>query len=154
MKNKENKYRVWDGSKMEHNVVVGELGAFYVQGMDENDLACLSPFNTKFPPEAPVMKFFGRQDKNGKDIFAGDIIQLINDNNEYIRVVCEYGTVQRRILGGIIHQVNLCDITGFYFRNDSGVATFPIFENYQGKNDVELFEVIGNIYENPELFQL
>jgi uncharacterized phage protein (TIGR01671 family) len=149
MKNRERKHRVWTGHKMEYDVLVGVLGAFYVPGLDENDSACISPFNTKFPPESPVMDHFGYPDKNGKDIYQGDIIELTNDRNEKIRVVCEYGTVQRRIVGGT---VNLCDITGFYFRNQHGQATFPIFENYQGKNDVELFEVIGNIYENPELF--
>lgn len=96
--------------------------------------------------------YFGRPDKNGVKIYQGDIIELINDEGVPIRVLCEYGTVQRRIVAGN-GVANLCDITGFYFRTETGHNTFPIFENYLGKNDVEIFEVIGNIIDNPELFK-
>jgi len=34
-----------------------------------------------------------------------------------------------------------------------GKATFPIVDNYAGKHDLELMEVIGDIYSNPELIE-
>src|SRR5690606_11342130 len=95
-----------------------------------------------------LMQFTGLHDKNGKEICEGDIIKLIDDVGEEIIVVCEFGTVRREIYG---HDLNLCDITGFYFRKEDGKATFPIVDNYAGKHDLELMEVIGDIYENPEL---
>ena len=92
---------------------------------------------------------FGQNDKKGKEIFEGDIIELIDDVGNTIRIICEYGKVKRNILGSVL---NLCEITGFSFRKND-FSTFPIVRNYKGVNDVELFEVIGNIYENPELIK-
>ena len=45
---REIKFRVWTGQEMEHRIMVGFLGAFYVQGIDEKDSASMSPFNTKY----------------------------------------------------------------------------------------------------------
>ncbi|WP_312750515.1 YopX family protein [Epilithonimonas hominis] len=93
------------------------------------------------------MRYFGKKDKNQVDIYQGDILELVNSEGQKIRVVCQFGTVERELKGT---SVNLCEITGFYFRFNE-FATFPIVNNYAGCNDVDLFEVIGNIYENPEL---
>jgi uncharacterized phage protein (TIGR01671 family) len=90
-----------------------------------------------------VGQFTGLCDKNGKKIFEGDIIELINADGETIRVLCEFGNAKRDIYG------NLVEITGFYFLRNDGKKTFPIINNYAGKHDLELFEVIGNIHDNP-----
>jgi len=90
------------------------------------------------------MQSTGTYDKNKKEIYEGDVIKLV----ETIRVLCEFGTARRNING------NLVDITGFYFKLESGFKSFPIVENYLGKHDLELFEIIGNVYETPELFKL
>ena len=92
-----------------------------------------------------IMQFSGLKDKKDKDIYEGDIIELINSSGETIRVICKFGTVVRKLDTGFF-----CDITSFYFEND-GRATFPIISNYAGKHDLELFEVIGNIYTNTDL---
>lgn len=90
-------------------------------------------------------QYSGLKDKEGKKIFEGDIIELENYLGEKIRVVCKFGTARR-----VIYE-NECDITGFYFEYEGHFKTFPIVNNYAGKHDLELFEVIGNIYDNPEL---
>lgn len=95
-----------------------------------------------------VMQCLGVEDKNKKDIYEGDIIELVNADGERIRVICEYGIARRHIMGAELMEV---DIPGFYFKLPNGKKSFPMVNNYLGKHDLEIFEVIGNIYENPDL---
>jgi uncharacterized phage protein (TIGR01671 family) len=93
-----------------------------------------------------VGRYSGLNDKYDNEIYEGDIIELINEDGEIIRVVCEFGTARREMCGRTV------DITGFYFTLPwNGRKTFPIVNNYAGKHDLDLFEVIGNIHDNPEL---
>ncbi len=76
------KFRVWNGSKMEHNIMAGFLGTFYVQGLDEKDAACMSPFNTKYDEVIHVMQSTGIKDKNGKEVYEGDVIVMGSDSKK------------------------------------------------------------------------
>lgn len=95
-----------------------------------------------------IGQFTELYDRNGKEIYEGDIINLINEDGDSINVVCEFGTARRKIFQNVV------DITGFYFKLSDGSKTFPIVCNYLGEHDLDLFEVIGNIYENPELLEV
>lgn len=79
-------------------------------------------------------------DKNKKFIHTGDIIQLKNENGQFIQVICKFGIAERDIYG------NKVEIIGFYFEREDGKKTFPIIDNYAGRHDTELFEIIGDIY--------
>jgi hypothetical protein len=72
--------------------------------------------------------FIGHVDKQGKDIYEGDIINLVYslDMGQWTKY------------GGCILEVKWND-------NKAGFYPFTHF------NDIESVEVIGNIYENPEL---
>ena len=126
---REIKFRAWVGV-MEYNVMVGKFGAFYVNpgakgnGLDDKDTACLSPFSTIYSPQTPVMQWTGLHDKNGKEMYEGDIVKSPDHDNAMEVKYSEVQASDDMTAPGI----------GFQFN------TYP-----------EEMEVIGNIYENPEL---
>jgi hypothetical protein len=83
-----------------------------------------------FPNEIDVMQFIGLVDKNGKEIYEGDIIQ--NQNSEVNYEVKQSDKFQ----------------TGFDpFTGESECC------GCSPKVWVEDCKIIGNIYENPELLR-
>jgi len=85
----------------------------------------------------PLMQFTGTKDKNGKDIYEGDIVRC----GERVGI----GRLLRPVIGEI-HYVGSCAC--FCIRiadgDDGGTVSWE-FGHYADK------EVIGTIYENPEL---
>lgn len=75
-----------------------------------------------------LVQFTGLHDKNGKEIYEGDIIQIAYDQTCIGQVVYEDGRF---------------------------TATEFVNSSYLGQDDVESMgiEVIGNIHENPELLE-
>ena len=76
-----------------------------------------------FPEETLLMQFTGRHDKNGKEIFEGDIVQA-------------FGQPETR---GTVEWLSW----GF---------TLKHFKSPDFSRPIEV-EVLGNIYENPELLK-
>lgn len=76
-----------------------------------------------------LMQYTGLKDKNGKEIYEGDVVSYksFNGNRGEAAVTWEYGCF------------NLED-----FKNDAGS------ENIQNMKDIE---IIGNVHENPELLE-
>lgn len=133
--------RIDNGEWVEGNLLDGiNLGVKLIQRWDDNLGYCLD----EIIPET-IGQYSGLKDKNGVKIFEGDIIELENYQGKKIRVVCKFGTARRAMYG------NDVDITGFYFEYNEKTKTFPIVNNYAGKHDLELFEVIGNIYDDKEI---
>jgi hypothetical protein len=88
------------------------------------------------PDDCEIMQYTGIKDKNDKEIYEGDIL-LIDDGD-----LEQYKSVVRWNAGGLIADCptgNDYDITLVGWLFDSRVETI---------------EVIGNIYENPELLNL
>lgn len=137
---KELKFRVWNGMEMVYDVTVGKFGTFYVNpsnnGLDPNDSASLTSLTTKYADGTPTMRFTGLIDKNGIEIYEGDIVK---DPEGY---ECQI------IFDNYLAKADLdIDITiiGFLRKWADGDIS-PI-----GFYHIKLFEVIGNIYANPEL---
>ena len=74
----------------------------------------------------PIMEYTGLKDKNGKDIYEGDILEYVNQTNTKI-----FGDVIRYRNGWFAHW------------RTNGLDTKTII--------MENSKIVGNIYENPEL---
>ena len=77
----------------------------------------------KHPQIYEVMQYIGLEDKNGRKIYEGDIVKT------------------KEHIGQIIYS------KGVFFIDVKGDFYLPIY------NVSEFMEVIGNIYENPELLE-
>lgn len=125
---RELKFRVWNGMEMIYDVTVGKFGTFYVNlgdkgdGLDPKDSASLTPCNTKYPDNCPTMQFTGLFDKNGKEIYEGDII----DTGLLRNLLVEYSEKYAEWMFVDINEL----------RWSKG-------EDYSRK-------VVGNIFETPE----
>jgi uncharacterized phage protein (TIGR01671 family) len=89
--------------------------------------------------EVELMQYTGLKDKNGKEIYEGDIVSFEDSDGGY-----EYQDVV--INTGIVEYGEL----GFYFTNRVAVEMDDFYIK-DGRCDE--IEVIGNIYDNPELLE-
>ena len=80
-----------------------------------------------------LCQFTGLCDKNGNKIWENDILMAHLD--EFYPEDATYETVEWNITGWVAHETGSTD------------------REYIDKFDLEHFEVIGNIFDNPELLQ-
>ena len=89
------------------------------------------PFAYQVRPET-VTQFTGLLDKNGKEIYEGDLFRIIDpEDKSTCEIVFKDGAFRKK-----------------YWQWEDGLQ-YPIIDKF----DLENFEVIGNIYENPELLK-
>ncbi len=151
------KFRAWDGLNMlypnDTQKGMGSRAFILLMDMDGN-CSWNNPYG--FAPEEVanvyIMQSSGLFDKNNTEIYEGDILKLVTSHGKEITVTCEFGSKERE-LRNFMGQVNTCQITGFYFLVMKRYPTYPIVENHLGKNDLEIMEVVGNIFETPELLK-
>ncbi len=95
-----------------------------------------------------VMQFTGLTDKNGVEIFEGDVI--ITANKTTAKIV--FGEFPFRIESEEEGQDIQDKSIGFFFEHPEREYHEPFGECAKGGGSQ--YEVIGNIYENPELLKL
>lgn len=116
----EPKYRAWDRQLMELFEVLNLEIKFRIAWLHTG---CLSKLPRAFD-DVVLMPFTGLVDKNGKEIYEGDIVSI--DTDEFDLLVVKYET-------------------GIYWLMDGeqGMEYLSDYYNY--------VTVVGNIYENPKM---
>lgn len=126
--NREIKFRFWD---KENNIITSGYSLEELQ-----KTAIRSWFDVETPRQVELMQYTGLKDKNGKEIYEGDIIQMW--------VGTKPVTVGNITWGGWQYVVRM-EVVGKDKTNYFGYNSEDI--------DPEKIEIIGNIYENPDLLK-
>jgi uncharacterized phage protein (TIGR01671 family) len=103
------------------------------RGFNGKEMVFFELFSKPWPwsNENPVMQFTGLKDKNGKEIYEGDIMEFPWDEKQTCKGTVEFGD-------------------GWFDIHLQEGAEWP--DHHTPINDGE-GEVIGNIYENPDLLK-
>lgn len=92
--------------------------------------------------ERHIMRCTELKDKNGREIYEGDILECMEDDNKIIFQVC-YGEN---------HPDNGAASVGLYLKCQHYKTGIDIIYGVIEK-DCKKMKIIGNIYENPELLE-
>lgn len=94
--------------------------------------------------EYPLMQYTGINDKNGVEIYEGDI--LFNKS-----IICQPdGKLTTKIIGDIQTLNGMTYLIGKTWQDVDG-EDIRVSEYKSLMLNPELFKIIGNIYENPEI---
>ena len=131
------KFRAWD-NELGRMMSIKNIW-FQDSSLEELELndAVMNDCITAYPDEIELMQSTGLKDKNGKEIFEGDIIT----NGQNVMCMKRHNTL------------------GFYVEEKGEVefiAGCAVLEDFEedAKEIADRLEIIGNIYENPELLEV
>lgn len=132
---REIKFRAWDKDKnkmlyQENHTFIFRKESISIYPSNEYD----DYSGPEFIDEFIIMQYTNLKDKNDKEIYEGDIVE-INKDKTYIEF--QEGAYW------------FC-----YNNKDRFTADWIRQQNGKLEIETETFEVIGNIYENPELLKL
>lgn len=133
---REIKFRAWDRFKGE----MVELTLLGLQWTYVDELTVYGVDNERGgvakskSDKVPVMQYTGLKDKNGKEIYEGDVV-----STECLQVADHTEVWQKW------HNLEVLYL--------DDIAAFVPFHEFGTDSDYVRYEVIGNIYEHPELLE-
>jgi len=131
------KFRAWDNVAEEMHYCGENIDVIFAlgsEGIECTDIRGVAPSGdgVSSMDHLKYMQYTGLKDKNGKDIYEGDIL---TDHGDEGPLYIEYS--EERASFDFVDNFDQFGIVRY--------ATFQI--------SYEQFEVIGNVYENPELLE-
>lgn len=146
---REIKFRAWDkkSKKMRQVTEIVFNTGFYLEPNDNTvkliwvkgqDIIENKEIQLKRENDFILMQYTGLHDKNGNEIYEGDIVK----HDGFYEGDCYYNAGCGQVLWDD-------ENTGFYLtaKDTSFISLFDLTRNLDG-------EVIGNIYDNPELLEV
>lgn len=136
---------MWVEGDLTRCILVGEA---HICRIEDN----LSITTHRVDPQT-ICQYTGLTDKNGRKIFEGDIVKLILLDGEVRYLKVSIKSVERKILchPDFDDEVSKVEITGIVFEWNE-YELFPCTDTY-GVTDYKMMEVVGNIFDNPELLE-
>lgn len=127
------KFRAWDSAKKEmFKDTFAITESWQVVVVEQEDVVC--PPDYVFVDYLVIMQSTGLRDKNGKEIFEGDILACKTDDE----------VINLNVFWDEEHAL-------FMFESKKYNEQEPLAELVE--NNTYPFEIIGNIYENRELLE-
>lgn len=125
-----------------------------------NSISIITPDSTPLGRYGQVMpetvgQYTGLLDKNGKEIFEGDIVDFFNIRGKIVNECGAFGiAVSPNIDYDLLEsKIPFNNNANFCF-NDNFISLWELWWNYeQDDNPLYEVEIIGNIHDNPELLK-
>ena len=152
---REVKFRAWD-KKIKQMCDVGEIhycyGGLKVFGTGVHlSNGWVTEFNNcKHDCDVALMQYTGLKDKNGKEIYEGDILLILDSE---IAPITDYGKGPLEPCNHLSEVIFKNGCFGANITEDRGAWSKDFYCFNVNLDDFDGVEVIGNIYENPELLE-
>jgi len=143
---REIKFRVWDNKNRcffrptayldrEENLLINLNGEIVLEIIKKYDDITIFPNSARFKQvdisnRFILLQYTGLKDKNGQEIYEGDIIEHWRNNDEKMKEIVVVGNLQDFLKFVVVREIKYGE---------------------DWNNGKEYIKVLGNIYENPEL---